>query len=105
MQKHQLSFSQAEHEKKKKTTRRDVFLDKMDHVVPWARLVEVIAPYYPKGGDDCQLNMLFALSNLYRVRAEVCLRQTIRRETRRKEPQRQGRCSRNRDKRVKAQPI
>ena len=50
MQKHQLSFSQAEYAKKKKTTRRELFLEKMEHVVPWARLVEVIAPYYPKGG-------------------------------------------------------
>ena len=49
MQKHQLSFSQAEYAKKKKTTRRELFLEKMEHVVPWARLVEVIEPYYPKG--------------------------------------------------------
>ena len=50
MQKHQLSFSQAEYAKKKKTTRREAFLEKMEHLVPWARLVEVIEPYYPKGG-------------------------------------------------------
>ena len=50
MQKHQLSFSQAEYAKKKKTTRREVFLEKMEHVVPWSRLVEVIEPYYPKSG-------------------------------------------------------
>ena len=49
MQNNQLSFSQAEYAKKKKTTRRDVFLEKMEHVVPWSRLVEVIEPYYPKG--------------------------------------------------------
>ena len=45
-----MSFSQAEYAKKKKTTRREVFLEKMEHVVPWSRLVEVIEAYYPKSG-------------------------------------------------------
>jgi len=46
----QLSFSQAEYGSKKKQTRRDVFLSKMESVVPWARLIAVIEPYYPKSG-------------------------------------------------------
>jgi transposase, IS5 family len=46
----QISFAQAEFEKKKKTTRREKFLDKMEQVVPWARLMEVIEPHYPKSG-------------------------------------------------------
>lgn len=46
----QVSFSQAEYEKKKKRTRREVFLEKMDQVVPWTRLMEVIEPHYPKSG-------------------------------------------------------
>ena len=45
MQSHQISVSQAEYAKKKKTTRREVFLEKMEHVVPWSRLVEVIEAY------------------------------------------------------------
>jgi IS5 family transposase len=32
-----------------KKTRKQLFLDQMDKVVPWAQLVEVIAPYYPEG--------------------------------------------------------
>jgi len=46
----QVSFAQAEYEKKKKRTRREVFLEKMEQVVPWNRLMEVIEPHYPKGG-------------------------------------------------------
>lgn len=46
----QTSFAQAEYEKKKKRTRREVFLAKMEQVVPWARLIEVIEPHYPKSG-------------------------------------------------------
>jgi len=43
------SFSQAEYAGKKKQTRRDKFLAEMEQVVPWARLVERLRPYYPKG--------------------------------------------------------
>ena len=46
----QVSFAQAEYEKKKKRTRREVFLEKMEQVVPWTRLMEVIEPHYPKSG-------------------------------------------------------
>lgn len=46
----QVSFAQAEYDKKKKRTRREIFLEKMAQVVPWARLMEVIEPHYPKSG-------------------------------------------------------
>ena len=32
-----------------KKTRKREFLDQMEHVVPWAALVELIAPFYPEG--------------------------------------------------------
>lgn len=32
-----------------KTTRKREFLEQMNQVVPWAALVELIAPYYPQG--------------------------------------------------------
>ena len=47
----QISFALAEYEGKKNLTRREVFLGKMEQVVPWARLVEVIATYYTKTGN------------------------------------------------------
>jgi transposase, IS5 family len=43
------SFSQAEYAGEKKQTRRDKFLAKMEVVVPWARLVERLAPLSPRG--------------------------------------------------------
>jgi IS5 family transposase len=46
----QVSFAQAEYDKKKKRTRRELFLEKMEQVVPWLRLLEVIEPHYPKSG-------------------------------------------------------
>jgi IS5 family transposase len=46
---HQTSFAQAEFADKKKTTRREKFLARMEEVIPWARLLAVIEPHYPKG--------------------------------------------------------
>ncbi len=46
---HQTSFAQAEFAGKKKVTRREKFLTRMEEVLPWARLLAVIAPHYPKG--------------------------------------------------------
>src|SRR3954463_8371695 len=43
------SFAEAEYGAKKKQTRRDKFLAEMNVVVPRARLVERLAPLYPKG--------------------------------------------------------
>ena len=45
----QTSFAQSEYARKKKTTRREKFLAQMEQVVPWARLVAVIAPHDPSG--------------------------------------------------------
>src|SRR6185295_10170122 len=46
---HQMSFAEGEYAGKKKTTRRERFLAQMEAVVPWARLVGLIAPHYPAG--------------------------------------------------------
>ena len=45
----QLSFSDVEFGAKRKQTRRDKFLAEMDAVIPWARLVALVEPFYPKG--------------------------------------------------------
>jgi len=45
----QLSFSDVEFGAKRKQTRRDKLLAEMDAVIPWARLVALVEPFYPKG--------------------------------------------------------
>lgn len=47
---YQASFGSVEHLGRKRQTRREVFLQQMEQVVPWSRLVEEIEPYYPKLG-------------------------------------------------------
>jgi IS5 family transposase len=45
----QTTFAHAEFTAKKKQTRRERFLARMEEVIPWAGLIAVIAPHYPKG--------------------------------------------------------
>src|SRR5258706_10484066 len=49
MRMRQISFASAEHEGKKRVTRREKFLGEMEQVVPWSRLLEALEPHYPKG--------------------------------------------------------
>jgi transposase, IS5 family len=44
----QMSFSDAEYVLKHKQMRREIFLPKMDRVVPWKEIEELIEPAYPK---------------------------------------------------------
>ena len=46
----QASFAELEHDLKKRRTRRELFLEKMDKLVPWERLERRIEPFYPKAG-------------------------------------------------------
>lgn len=45
----QLSFTDAEHQIKKRKTRREVFLERMELLIPWSRLEKRAAKHYPKG--------------------------------------------------------
>ena len=47
-----------------KKTRKQQLLDEMELVVPWAALVELIAPYYPEGKNG---RPPFALETMLRV--------------------------------------
>ena len=46
----QISFSDAEYAGKRKKTRREVFLEEMEQVVPWKALLKAIEPHYPVAG-------------------------------------------------------
>lgn len=47
--KQQSSFASAEYASKGRITRREKFLSQMQAIVPWAALLAVIEPHYPKG--------------------------------------------------------
>ena len=44
----QQSFSAEDFEKYRKKTRKEIFLEEMDHIIPWKELSKAIKPYYPK---------------------------------------------------------
>ena len=46
----QPTFADLEYESKKRKTRREIFLERMDGLIPWEQLVEHILPFYPKAG-------------------------------------------------------
>ena len=47
---YQPSFADLELASKRKTTRRERFLDEMEQVVPWSRLLDVLRPLYHRAG-------------------------------------------------------
>ena len=46
----QPTFADLEYAQKKRKTRREKFLERMDALLPWAEMDARIAPYYPKPG-------------------------------------------------------
>ncbi len=46
----QATFAELEHDAKKRRTRRELFLERMEGLVPWDRLARRIEPFHPKGG-------------------------------------------------------
>ena len=50
----QRTFAGIAWSQKGKVTRRERFLAEMDAVIPWAQLLALIEPYYPKAGRGRQ---------------------------------------------------
>ena len=61
----QLTFGDAEGMGKRKRTRREIFLAEMEKVVPWAALLSLIEPHYPKTGRPGR--QPYALATMLRV--------------------------------------
>ena len=47
----QITFASIAYTHKKVTTKREAFLNEMERVVPWSRLLKLIEPYCPKAGN------------------------------------------------------
>ncbi|WP_169720201.1 transposase, partial [Aliagarivorans taiwanensis] len=48
---HQLTFADSEFSSKRRQTRKEKFLSRMNDLLPWVRLTEVIESVYPKAGN------------------------------------------------------
>lgn len=61
----QISFTSLAWQTKGKTTRRERFLAEMNAVIPWAGLLAVIEPHYPKAGNGTQPYPLERMLRIY----------------------------------------
>ena len=48
---HQLTFADSEFNGKRRKTRKELFLARMEALLPWAMMLAVIEPVYPKAGN------------------------------------------------------
>ncbi len=48
---HQLTFAESDFNGKCSKTCKEIFLARMDALLPWAMVLEVIKPIYPKAGN------------------------------------------------------
>ena len=61
----QISFATLAESVKKRKTKRERFLDEMETVVPWAALVALIEPHYPKAGKGRRPRGLETMLRIY----------------------------------------
>jgi IS5 family transposase len=62
----QLTFSDFEKDLQRKKSRKAEFLELLDRLVPWASLIALIEPYYPKVPDGCGRRP-YALDSMIRI--------------------------------------
>ena len=63
----QVTFADVEYEGKKRRTRRELFLERMEALIPWERLEARIRPLYPKAGRGRQPYPLAAMLRIHCV--------------------------------------
>jgi len=69
MMEHQLGFSEIDLRKNHYKTRRELFLAKMEPLIPWTRIIALVEPHYPKAGNG---RRPYPLESMLRVH---CLQQ------------------------------
>ena len=60
----QLSFADTEFTSKRRKTRKELFLSRMDELIPWQQLENQIEPFYPKAGNG---RRPYPLSTMLRI--------------------------------------
>ena len=70
----QPTFADLEYESKKRKTRREIFLERMDGLIPWEQLVERIRPFYPRAGRGRRPYELSVMLRIHRVQMFYNLR-------------------------------
>lgn len=63
--KDQITLTDVEYGNRKKTTKREKFLNKMEEIIPWKAWVEMIRPYYPKGAHGRPVRGIETMLRMY----------------------------------------
>ena len=63
----QPTFADLDYNSKKRKTRREVFLERMNRLIPWEQLEELIRPYYPTAGRGRRPYPLSAMLRIHCV--------------------------------------
>ena len=48
---HQLTFDDSEFSRKRRLARKEIFLSRMEQILPWQEMTTIIEPFYPKAGS------------------------------------------------------
>ena len=79
----QISFSNLEYQGQGKKTRKEIFLEKMEKIVPWKEWCEIIQPHYYERGNgrppiDLEVMLrMYMISNWYDLSDESCEEECI----------------------------
>ena len=60
----QFTFADSEFSSKRRQTRKEIFLSRMDNLLPWPQLLKVIEPFYPKTGNG---RRPYPLETMFRI--------------------------------------
>ena len=63
----QQSFGDYEYANKKKQTRKEIFLNAMEELIPWGEWLALIEPYYPKAGNGRPPREMETMLRMYLV--------------------------------------
>ena len=80
---HQLTFADSEFSSKRRQTRKEIFLSRMEQILPWQNMTAVIEPFYPKAGNGRRpypletMLRLYLLQNLYDLSDEATAAEAI----------------------------
>ena len=60
----QFTFTDSEFSSKRRQTRKAIFLFRMDSLLPWPQLLDIIEPFYPKAGNG---RRSYSLETMFRI--------------------------------------
>ncbi len=64
----QMSFSDFEYTQRRKTTRRELFLNEMSTLLPWEQWASYVKPYYPTGSRGRKPQPIVRMLKMYMLK-------------------------------------